>query len=250
MSSLGHFYPETAFGAFTDIDGTIAFYLRVNALLGPSFTVLDVGCGRGAYGTDQVLLRRNLQVLKNKVARVVGVDIDPCARDNPYIDEFIQVSGYHWPIATSSVDMIVCDFVLEHVVDPRLMLSEMVRVLKDGGHLCIRTSNRWHYVGMAAAIIPNRYHHKIVAKAQSERGRADVFPTFYRCNSVRTLRCSLQAAGIECVVYGYEAEPSYLEFSRFPYALGVMHQKFAPGFLKAALFAFGTVSKDSRIPTA
>jgi len=42
------FYPEVKFGGFSDVDGTIAFFNRVNALLQPSFTVLDVGCGRGA----------------------------------------------------------------------------------------------------------------------------------------------------------------------------------------------------------
>jgi hypothetical protein len=49
--------------------------------------------------------------------------------------------------------------------------------------------------------------------------------------------------GFEHVVYGYEAEPSYLSFSKFAYALGVLHQKLAPGFLRPAIFAFGRLVK-------
>ena len=48
----------------------------------------------------------------------------------------------------------------------------------------------------------------------------------------------------EGVVYGYEAEPSYLSFSKIAYWLGVMHQRFAPGILKPTLFAFGRLKKD------
>jgi len=80
------FYPEARFGGFTDIDGTIAFFNRVNSLLAPSFTVLDVGCGRGSYGNDPVQLRRKLRILKGKVSKLVGIDVDHAAQENPYID--------------------------------------------------------------------------------------------------------------------------------------------------------------------
>jgi hypothetical protein len=43
---LERFYPETRFAGFTHIDGTIAFYTRVNALLKRTDVVLDIGQGR------------------------------------------------------------------------------------------------------------------------------------------------------------------------------------------------------------
>jgi hypothetical protein len=49
----------------------------------------------------------------------------------------------------------------------------------------------------------------------------------------------MKKSGLQCVVYGYEAEPSYLSFSKMAYLFGVIHQKFAPRFMKPALFAFG-----------
>src|SRR5262249_40689121 len=76
MNNKERFYPETRFGGFTGVDGTVAFFSRVNSLLEPSFVVLDVGCGRGEYRDDPVPLRRNLRILKGKVERVVGIDVD------------------------------------------------------------------------------------------------------------------------------------------------------------------------------
>jgi len=58
MSYLPSFYPETQFGGFTDVDGTIVFYLHVNALVGRDSTVLEIGSGRGVYAEDPIAVRR------------------------------------------------------------------------------------------------------------------------------------------------------------------------------------------------
>lgn len=95
------FYPESRFGDFTDIDGTIVFYTRVNSLIKPSFIVVDFGCGRGSYKDDPVVIRRQLRILKGKVYKVIGLDIDPAAVENPFIDEFylLKSDNGHCPIA-------------------------------------------------------------------------------------------------------------------------------------------------------
>jgi SAM-dependent methyltransferase len=243
MNHRERFYPESRFGGFTDIDGTVAFFTRVNALLRPGHTVLDVGCGRGAYDEDPVPLRRGLRILRGKVARVIGIDVDPAAAANPHIDELRLIEGPRWPLENDAVDLIVCDNVLEHVADPAGFFSELRRVLRDGGAVCIRTPNRWSYIALAATLIPDRHHAAVTAAVQESRKEEDVFPTLYRCNSVRRLRAQLRGHGIEAVVYGYEAEPSYLAFSRLAYGLGVLHQRFAPRGIKPALFAFGRLKK-------
>jgi hypothetical protein len=54
MSFQERFYPESRLDGLTAIDGTVAFYKKVNALINPASVVLDLGCGRGAYGDDPV----------------------------------------------------------------------------------------------------------------------------------------------------------------------------------------------------
>lgn len=246
MTARERFYPESRFGGFTDVDGTIAFYARVNALVGPSSTVLDVGCGRGAWADDPVAVRRDLRRLRGKVARVVGADVDPAAAANPFVDEFRPFTGGSWPVEDAGVDLVLADCVLEHVADPVSFFREARRVLRPSGALCIRTTNAWSYVGLAARLVPNRLHAGVTARVQERRRAEDVFPTVYRCNSVPALRRALVRHGFEGVAYGYEAEPSYLEFSGLAYALGVLHQRYAPAFLRPVLHAFARPVEPGR----
>ncbi len=233
------FYPESRFGGFSDIDGTMVFYNRVNALLDPSYTVLDVGCGRGEYQDDPVAIRRGLRVFQGKVEKVVGIDVDKGAQENPFLDEFHLLDSKRWPIDEKSVNMVVCDNVLEHVENPPQFFSEMRRVLKDEGCFCIRTPNAWSYISLAARMIPNKFHSRVTRFAQNGRKEEDVFPTLYRCNTVGRMKSMAKKHGFESVVYSYEAEPSYLAFSKIAYGLGKLHQKYAPRFMKPAIFAFG-----------
>jgi len=244
------FYPEVRFGGFTDIDGTVSFYSRINSLLHPSFVVLDVGCGRGKCNEDPILFRKNLSILKGKVASVIGIDLDINAQDNPCLDEFrlIEGEGDSWPVEDNTIDLIVCDNVLEHSSNPDQLFVEIRRVLKNGGYLCIRTPNRWSYIAVAATLVPNTYHSKVTSFAQSGRKEEDVFPTVYRCNSIRKVKNIMKKYGIECVVYSYESEPSYLSFSKSAYFMGVIHQRFAPRFMKPAIFVFGKIKKDLPSP--
>ena len=236
------FYPESRFGGFTDIDGTIIFYTRVNSLITASSVVLNVGCGRGSCVDDPVPVRKNLQVLKGKCARVIGIDVDEKARENPFVDEFrlIKGSSSGWPLEDESVDLCVCDCVLEHVQDPDSFFSECRRVIRTGGYLCIRTPNVHSYFGMFSRLIPDRYHTGALTKMKNKKKEEDVFPTVYRCNTRRKLSRILAKYGFDAVVYGYEAEPSYLSFSKLFYRLGVAHQRHAPSVFKLALFAYGT----------
>ncbi|MGO9338930.1 MAG: class I SAM-dependent methyltransferase [Terracidiphilus sp.] len=234
------FYPEERFGGFTDADAAVAFYTRVNALAQPSFKVVDFGCGRGGRGDDPVVYRRNLSNLKEKVSWVIGIDVDGAGQRNARIDEFrLFEPGHPWPFYARSVDLIVSDFVLEHLPDPGEFFQEAKRVLVGGGFLCIRTPNANSYQGLATRLVPNRHHASVVKKVQGTRKDEDVFPTFYRCNTISTLRHHFRDANFRAVVYGYNPEPTYLNFAKLAYALGVLYQKLSPSFLGAHLFAFG-----------
>lgn len=232
------FYPESRFGGFTDIDGTIIFYTRVNSLIQASSILLDIGCGRGAHAEDPISIRRDLQIFKGKCERVIGLDVDESGAQNPFIDEFRLIKDDRWPVENESIDLAISDSVLEHVENPDLFFSECERVIKPGGFLCIRTGNLLGYVCLLANFIPNKLHNTILAKLMTNRKETDTFPTLYRCNTVRALRKMVHKYNFDSCVYGHEPEPGYMSFSLISYILGVLYGKLAPGMLKVTIFAF------------
>lgn len=251
MDLRRRFYPEVCFGDFTNIDGTLAFYSRVSALLTPDSVVLDAGCGRGAHLEDRVFFRRELRTLRGRARSVIGIDVDPVASSNPTIDEFRQlVPGKPWPVGEGEVDLIVSDCVVEHLPDPQAFFDEAFRVLKPGGVICIRTPNAWGYVGLISRLVPNSLHARVVKRAQNGRKEEDVFPTLYRCNSIWALRKALRRAGLKPTVFGHEAEPSYMEFSRIAYLFGFLYQRFAPSAFRLSLFGFAVKSEQPGLSAA
>jgi SAM-dependent methyltransferase len=237
-------YPETRFGGFTDIDSTVAFYARVNTLLEPRMTVLDFGCGPGSLDRDPVVWRRSLRVLRGKTAHVIGLDVDEAARKNPFVDEFRQLNnGEKWPVESGTVDFVLCDFVLEHLPAPEAFFEEAARVLREEGIVAVRTPNLLSYFGLIARWTPAAFKTCCLKMAQPTRDERDVYLSYYRCNTVAKLRRALERNGFDHAVYGYEAEPSYLSFSKVAYVFGALHQRFAPRPCRVVIFAFGRLKR-------
>lgn len=179
-----------------------------------------------------------MRIIRGKAAKVIGLDVSSAGSDNPYLDEFHLLANDCWPVEAGSVGMVLCDNVLEHLSDPELFFGEAQRVLKPGGNLCIRTPNAWNYISLISRLVPGRAHANLLSRIKKGLPAEDVFPTLYHCNSLPAVKRMLARHGFQGVVCGYEAEPSYLSFSPIAYALGVFHQKFAPGFWRASIFAF------------
>lgn len=232
-------YPEYDFGQFTEVDGTVRFYSRINALLGPDDVVLDVGCGRGGHAESPSRYHRDLIRVGDRCARVIGIDVDPAGATNPFLSEFRLIEDTaRWPVDDASVDVLVTDYVLEHVDDPDAFFREAARVLRPGGTFCARTPNKNGYVGIASRLIPNRFHARVVGHVQVSRGAEDVFPTFYRANTAGALRRLMRRHGMTGVVLRMQAEPNYFRFSPLLYRLGAITSPLIPPMLRNSLFVF------------
>jgi arylsulfatase A-like enzyme/glycosyltransferase involved in cell wall biosynthesis/ubiquinone/menaquinone biosynthesis C-methylase UbiE len=105
-------------------------------------TILDLACGEG-YGSF---------ILSKTARNVIGIDIDfrtiqhashVYTKDNL---EFIEGSILKIPISESKkFDVIICFEAIEHITEHELLMSEILRLLKDEGLLIISTPNKKIY---------------------------------------------------------------------------------------------------------
>ena len=148
----GGYVPETRFGEWFQRTGIWRQYVVAEAMAelaallppghGPFATVLDAGCGEGAA----------FEALWRTFAprRLIAVDIQPgavaaatrlAARLGGAI-EVRRADATRLPIASGSVDLVVCHQLLHHCADPAAVLAELRRVLAPGGWLLLAESCR------------------------------------------------------------------------------------------------------------
>jgi SAM-dependent methyltransferase len=203
------FYSDDFVGMYDRFQRTIDEYVR------PEQVVLDAGCGSGrvfAHG------------LAGRVRRVVGVDVTNEPLGNVNIDEAVKGNLGSLPLREASFDLIVMSHVAEHLTEPGAAFRELSRVLRPGGLLLLLTPNRWHYVAIAARLVPHRAH----LAFNNWRGvdSRDIFPTQYRANTAGRLRSLAEGAGLTVErLDRFETEPEYLAFHIVPYALGVAYER-------------------------
>jgi SAM-dependent methyltransferase len=243
------FFPELAAGGFSRIDGTIAFYQRVNALVTPSTRMIDFGAGRGAIHEDASSeYRRNLCNFKGRVAKIIGLDVDEAVFTNPSLDEamLLDPTG-RAPLPANCADIILSDCTFEHIPDPAQSTAEMDRLLKPGGWICGRTPNRYGYIALANRLIPSGMSRTILSSAQPKRKDEDIFPAVYRLNTPATLRRYFPSARFDHFVYGWDAEPAYHANNRGIYRAFQLVQSLTPHAFKTVLMVF--IRKKLECPT-
>jgi len=141
VTGLRDFYEGTvAMGEDREDTGITRAELRLMAAarLVPE-QVLDLGCGAGSntlslFGPKQ----------PGGGPRVYGLDlslrsVDVFRRRTGFPG--VGGSGVALPLADGSVDLVVCNDVVEHVPETDLLVREIRRVLVPGGHLLLSTPN-------------------------------------------------------------------------------------------------------------
>lgn len=193
-------------------NATEAYKTRLAALVKPGMKILHAGCGWD----------------KNEVSRpfrheckVVGVDLDPRVK-TMFHSEFHLASLEALPFPAETFDLIVSEYVFEHLTDPGNALEEMTRVLKREGTILILTPNAYSYKTLAARLTPQSLH---VAAGRHRYGvghEKDMYSTLYRCNTKRAFEALGNKAGLQIQALSYVTNgPTW--FAKIPGLFELFH---------------------------
>lgn len=148
--------------------------------------VVDIGCGSGVQLQE---------IGRNGYALAVGIDLNLNAalhgrKKAIKNTDFIIADVQHLPVKASCVDKIICAEIIEHVKEPDHLITEISRVLKDGGEVVITTPNDCSVWGMYELFWDlfgrGRNYGETHLRFFSESGLRSCFPAFSEC-STRTL---------------------------------------------------------------
>jgi len=171
-------------------DGQVAtneYRARLADLVEPGSKILHAGCGWD----------------KNKVSEqfkdsceVIGIDLDSRV-ETLFHSEFHLASLESVPLPEKTFDVIISEYVFEHLDHPETVLSEFKRLLKPGGKILVLTPNAYSYKTLAARLTPQQFH-ILMGRHRYGRGHeADMYPTVFRCNVEKTFRTIAKRVGLD-----------------------------------------------------
>jgi SAM-dependent methyltransferase len=176
--------------------------------------LLDVGCGQKPYKS----------LFSHTVNEHIGIELPLLESANKREDRDMDVYGdaLNLPFKSNCFDTILSTQVLEHVVEPKQMLREAYRVLREGGYIILTAP----MVGELHEV-PNDYY------------RYTIYGLRYLAESVGFEIISIKARsgfwgvigqGLSSYVYNWKGKPKYLVEQAIKRSLATAVQAFY-GFL-------------------
>lgn len=178
---------------------------------------LDVGCGRQVVPSWAMPADRQAELV-NRTHSLTGIDVDSAIREHPLLTNAVVAIGDHMPFKGECFDLVTANMVIEHVRQPDTFLAEIKRVLRPSGRFIFHTPNRYFYLLWLASLVPDSIK-KPVVQFLEQRSAPDVFPTFYRMNTVRAIQTVCSKAGF--IVEKLDLLPPTGSFAAFG-AIGVL----------------------------
>lgn len=200
----------------TDWRDSLTIYRDViNQQTNTETRILDIGCGHGDF----------LKPVYDKTPHTYGVDPDQEALDkNTLIKNKVVGVVENLPFESNFFDLVVSEFVLEHLDNPNKAFREIYRVLKPGGKVVFLTPNVWNYNVWIIRMIPNGLHDFFTRKLY-DRQEGDTYPVRYKINSVKKIAKTLEPIGFKKSQVILNGDPTYISFNRPLFALGCLLEK-------------------------
>ena len=155
------------------------------------------------------------------------VGLDPSLEDlihNRDVTYRVGGSGETLPFPSSSLDLIVSQWTVEHLARPQVVFDEMARVLRPGGRLVVFTTNANNYIPLVSRIIPDQMQDALIERLL-RRPTHETFPTYFRANTRRSLKRLARGAELVLEECTYVGNPFYFAFSPLLFRFALLFEK-------------------------
>lgn len=228
QARFDRWYPD-----FRDAGGR--YHDLVAAAVTPETVLLDLGCGRASLAGAAC----------QNVRQSVGIDLDlDDLRCNTAVTHALQANGETLPFAAASFDLLISEWVVEHLARPEHIFREMARVLRPGGQVILFTTNALNYVPLVSRLTPAAWQSGALRR-WLKRPERESHPTYFRANTRRRLACLAQATGLELTSCEYVGNPFYLAFSPLLFWFALLFEKATdpPLLRRFKLYLLATLQK-------
>ncbi len=198
---------------------------RLARMVDPGLRVLELGTGPGTV----------TRILHSKGCKVTGVEMDPetLAMCAPYCQRTLQANledpAWHASLAGEKFDVVMCADVLEHLRDPRPLLTLLPQFLNDTGCVLMSLPNATH-LSVVASLMAGRFPYQSKGLLDNTHlrffGREDIDALLRECGLVwqRWETVLVEPAQAELSHYWNQLEVADQEFLRAKCADGMVYQ--------------------------
>ena len=185
------------------------YWSMINKVLAPKSMVLDIGAGRKGM----------LSLFSERGITSIGLDM---SYEDLQANEFLSLrvcgDAQELPFKAGSFDLVVSQWVLEHLPFPDLFIQEASRVLKHKGFFLLVSNSLFCPLMFFNAVMPRKLRDGIKKKLLPKEVEEDTFPTFYRANTQRRLRRLVRSTELKEKFFIYASDLSFFIFNRILFA--------------------------------
>jgi 2-polyprenyl-3-methyl-5-hydroxy-6-metoxy-1,4-benzoquinol methylase len=198
---------------------------RLARMVEPGQRVLELGTGPGTV----------TRILHSRGCKVTGVEMDPetLAMCAPFCERTLQANledpAWHASLAGEKFDVVMCADVLEHLRDPRPLLTLLQQFLNDSGCVLMSLPNASH-LSVVASLMAGRFPYQSKGLLDTTHlrffGRDDIDALLRECGLIwqRWETVQVEPAQAELSHYWNQLEAADQEFLRAKCADGLVYQ--------------------------
>jgi SAM-dependent methyltransferase len=171
--------------------------------------VLDPGAGKKGM----------LSLFKGRHIVTVGLDLSyEDLKENQNLTFRVCGDAQYLPFKSNCFDVIVSQWLLEHLSVPGLFIMESSRILRNHGNVLLVSNSLFCPLMFFNAIMPAKLRDWLKQQFLPREVEEDTFPTYYRANTHNQLKRKTRKAGLKELYFNCLSDLSFFVFNRVFFA--------------------------------